>query len=49
MTGKYHLVTVKPNIDAACATAYSAADVLFDGQLLKYQEEVVYLNQYKLL
>ena len=28
--GTYHTVTVKPNIDAACATAYSAADVLFD-------------------
>lgn len=28
--GTYHAVTVKPNIDAACATAYSVADVLFD-------------------
>ena len=30
MKGKYHLAIVRPNIDAAGATAYAAADLLFD-------------------
>tara|TARA_Y100001938_G_scaffold103223_1_gene140920 strand:+ start:45 stop:854 length:810 start_codon:yes stop_codon:yes gene_type:complete len=28
--GTYHKVTVKPNIDTACATTYTIADLLFD-------------------
>ena len=30
MNGKFHLATVRPNIDTAGATAYAAADLLFD-------------------